>query len=78
MDIEKKLINYLKKVSKQKINQNTNLIEKEYIDSFGIVELVSYIEDSLKLKCPISKVSTSNFKNIKSIIEFLKKNNNKF
>ena len=57
MNIEKKLINYLKKYSKQKINQNTNLIEKELIDSFGIVELISFIENSLKLNCPISKVS---------------------
>tara|TARA_B100000963_G_C22499710_1_gene613169 strand:- start:505 stop:741 length:237 start_codon:yes stop_codon:yes gene_type:complete len=77
MNIEKKLINYLKKYSKQKINQNTNLIEKELIDSFGIVELISFIENSLKLNCPISKVSTSNFKNIKSIIKFLKNNNRK-
>jgi|TARA_Y100000294_G_C8518705_1_gene321950 acyl carrier protein len=75
MDIKKKLINHLKKVSKRKINQNTNLIEKEFIDSFGIIELVSYIENSLKLNCPISKVSTSNFKNISSIVQFLKKNN---
>ena len=62
MDIEKKLINYLKKFSKQKINQNTNLIETELIDSFGIVELINFIENSLKLNCPISKVSTSNCK----------------
>ena len=75
MDIKKKLINHLKKVSKRKINQNTNLIEKEFIDSFGIIELVSYIENSLKLNCPISKVSISIFKNISSIVQFLKKNN---
>ena len=54
MDIEKKLINYLKKFSKQKINQNTNLIETELIDSFGIVELINHRE-FLKLNCPISK-----------------------
>ena len=77
MDIEKKLINYLKKFSKQKINQNTNLIETELIDSFGIVELINFIENSLKLNCPISKFSTSNFKNIKSIVKFLKNNNKK-
>ena len=77
MDIEKKLINYLKKFSKQKINQNTNLIETELIDSFGIVELINFIENSLKLNCQISKVSNSNFKNIKSIVKFLKNNNKK-
>lgn len=75
MNIENKLINYLKKVSKRKIDINTNLIEKEFIDSFGIIELIDFIENSLKLKCPISKVSTSNFRNIKSIVEFLRKSN---
>tara|TARA_Y100000768_G_scaffold334118_1_gene274704 strand:- start:760 stop:996 length:237 start_codon:yes stop_codon:yes gene_type:complete len=77
MKLEKKISNYLKKNSKKKFSIYTNLIKEEYIDSYGIIELIDYIENSLKLKCPSTKISTSNFNSISLIIKFLKKYNKK-
>ena len=76
MKLEKN-IKLLKKKLKKKIPKITNLIKEEYIDSYGIIELVDYIENTLKLKCPSTKISTSNFNSIFLIVKFLKKYNKK-
>ena len=77
MKLEKKISTSLKKNSKKNFSTNTTLIKEEYIDSYGIIELVDYIENTLKLKCPSTKISTSNFNSIFLIVKFLKKYNKK-
>ena len=75
MILEKKITNFIKKKTKKKINNKTDLIRESIIDSFGIIELVDFIEEKLKLKCPISNISTDNFNNINLILKYLKKKN---
>jgi acyl carrier protein len=75
--LQKKLETFLKKKTNKKISKNTNLITSEILDSYSIIELVSYIEDELKLKCPMNKISTANFNNLTLIVKFLKKFNKK-
>lgn len=75
MNLEKEFINYFKKLTKKKFTKNTNLIKQEFIDSYGIIELIDYIENTLNMKCPISRISTSNFNSITTIIKYLKKYN---
>ena len=79
MKLEKKISNFLKKNSKKNFSTNTNLIKEEYIDSYGIIELVDYIENTLKLKCPSKKYQPKfhsiflivNFKNIIKNLRFI-------
>ena len=73
----KKIENFVKKKTNKKLSKNTNLITSEILDSYSIIELVSYIEDELKLKCPMNKISTANFNNLTLIIKFLEKFNKK-
>tara|TARA_B100000700_G_C15025116_1_gene847746 strand:- start:1593 stop:1829 length:237 start_codon:yes stop_codon:yes gene_type:complete len=73
----KKIENFVKKKTNKKFSKNTNLITSEILDSYSIIELVSYIEDELKLKCPMNKISTANFNNLTLIIKFLEKFNKK-
>ena len=73
--LKKKLELYIKKKTIKKFTTTSNLITNEILDSYSIIELVSYIEDNLKLKCPLNKISTANFNNISAIVKFLKKYN---
>ena len=75
MQIKSKLEKFIKKKSKKKISNETNLISENIIDSFGIIEIVSFVEKNLKLKCPLNKISTANFNNISLIVKFIKKYN---
>ena len=75
MQIESKLEKFLKKKTKKKINNETDLIRENIIDSFGIIEIASFVEKNLKLKCPVNKISTANFNSISLILKFLKKFN---
>lgn len=75
MQIKSKVENFIKKKTKKKITSKTNLIAENIIDSFGIIEIANYIENNLKLKCPLNKISTANFNNISLIVKFIKKYN---
>lgn len=75
--LQKKLESFIKKKINKKFSKNTNLITSEILDSYSIIELVSYIEDDLKLKCPMNKISSANFNNLTLIEKFVKKYNKK-
>ena len=75
MQIESKLEKFLKKKTKKKINNEKDLIRENIIDSFGIIEIASFVEKNLKLKCPVNKISTASFNSISLILKFLKKFN---
>ncbi len=75
MQIKSKVENFIKKKTKKKITSKTNLIAENIIDSFGIIEIANYIENNLKLKCPLNKISTANFNNISLIVKFIRKYN---
>ena len=75
MTIQLKLEKFIKKKTRKKITNETNLIAENIIDSFGIIEIASFVEDNLQLKCPLNKISTANFNNISLIVKFIKKYN---
>ena len=75
MQIKSKLEKFLKKKTKKKITNETNLITENIIDSFGIIEVVNFVEKNLKLKCPLNKISIENFNSVSLIYKFLKKYN---
>lgn len=73
--IQKKIEIFIKKKTNKKFLKNSNLISNEILDSYSIIELATFIEDKLKLKCPINKISTANFSSIELMVKFIKKYN---
>jgi acyl carrier protein len=73
--IQKKIETFIKKKTNKKFSKNSNLIFNEILDSYSIIELATFIEDKLKLKCPLNKISTSNFNSIELMVKFIKKFN---
>ena len=73
--IQKKIKTFIKKKTNKKFKKNSNLIFNEILDSYSIIELATFIEDKLKLKCPLNKISTSNFNSIELMVKFVKKFN---
>tara|TARA_B100001989_G_scaffold253278_1_gene239519 strand:- start:2884 stop:3120 length:237 start_codon:yes stop_codon:yes gene_type:complete len=65
--IELNLINYFKKKG-FKVDKNSNLIEKEILDSIGIFELISYLEKKFALKISHNSMNAQNFKSVYTII----------
>lgn len=65
--IEDDLIKLIKKRSKKKINQNTNLIENDIVDSLLLIEIISFLEKNYKIRLSLNKISIEDFKSIKNI-----------
>ena len=63
MKLEKN-IKLLKKKLKKKFFNKHKFNKGKVYRFYGIIELVDYIENTLKLKCPSTKISTSNFNSI--------------
>lgn len=58
------------------LNDTTNFFEKGIIDSTGILELVSFIEDSFNIVIDDDELVPHNFHNLNSIETFLLKKKN--
>lgn len=57
--------------SEGKINLSTNLIQDEIIDSYGIVDLVSFLETEFKIKFKETEILADNFESINRIVNFI-------
>jgi len=62
---------------KQEITLDTNLLEKGIIDSTGVVELVSFLEDTYNIIVEDEEIISDNFSTLKSISHFLQNKTNK-
>ena len=72
-EIEKDLIRYLKKgnpiLSNMKnISMDESLVELGYIDSFGIVDLVTYFENKWKIKIENEEITKEKFGSINKMV----------
>mgnify|MGYP001240984715 CR=1 FL=1 len=77
-DIEKDLVDYLKKGNPilNKINNipmNESLVELGYIDSFGIIDIVTYLENKWKIKIENKEITNEHFGSITKIINLVYK-----
>jgi acyl carrier protein len=74
--IKKSLIIFLKngnpEISKSKNHlDDKSLIEMGYIDSFGIIDIVTYIEKKWKVKIKDNEISKETFGSINKIADFI-------
>lgn len=77
-EIEEDLINFLKKgnpvlIKIKDIPKDKSLVELGYIDSFGIIDLVTHFEKKWKIKIANEEITPEYFGSINKIIEFLEK-----
>lgn len=75
--VKEKIIKILINISgTKKINKNLdmNLVENGYLDSMGIVELLTEIEDEFGIEIPFSDFDLSDFDTTNKIINYVVKN----
>lgn len=76
MNKKKIIIEIIKKLSgtkKVKINDTSNLIKLNYLDSFGYVELATILEKKFKIKINQSEFFNIKNANIKKILKIIDK-----
>lgn len=65
------IINFLKKNNiKKKIDLNKSLLEENIIDSFGVVELISFLEAKSKKKIDLTDLNKKNFGSINKMVKY--------
>ena len=75
-EIEKDLIRYLKNgnpiLNEMKdVPLNESLVELGYIDSFGVIDLVTYLENKWKVKIENAEITKEKFGSISKIINLV-------
>ena len=75
-EIEKDLIRYLKNgnpiLDKMKdVPLNDSLVELGYIDSFGVIDLVTYLENKWKVQIENAEITKEKFGSISKMINLV-------
>ncbi|MBS3124372.1 hypothetical protein J4437_07140 [Candidatus Woesearchaeota archaeon] len=69
---------YLEKETKRKIDDTSaNLISGGYLDSFMIIKLITFVENSFEIEIDIDSISEDSFNSIDRITEQIVKWKNK-
>ncbi|WP_075721643.1 phosphopantetheine-binding protein [Roseburia sp. 499] len=54
------------------INEQTNLLEEDILDSMGLLLLITELEEKYNVEVPLDDLKLEDFENLNSIIEFVK------
>lgn len=75
MILEQQIISYLKSSISNlaDISVDTELIKSSIIDSFGIIDLINYIESEFGISIPDDEFDINNFTNVHSIVNMIRK-----
>ena len=69
----KKIIQILENYSNGNfINEDTEVINSDLIDSFALIQLIFDLENKFKIKIKAEELNINNFKNAKTISKFIK------
>ena len=77
-EIKITIINFLKKgnpiIAKlKKIPENQSLVQLGYLDSFGVIELIQFIENKFKVKINDSEITPEVFGSLEKISKLVSK-----
>jgi len=72
--IKETLRDFFKEYSDYSPEDNENLFEKNILDSYGIVEFLSYIDEHLNVEIQIEDITEDNFSTIEKIFKVIQKN----
>ena len=70
--IEKKIISQFEKKGK-KIKKNENFFHNNIIDSFDVIDLISFIEKEFDIKFKSTDYQNPNFPILKNLVKIIKK-----
>ena len=73
-EVKKKLIDFLKEnfIMPENFSEEDSFLEKGIIDSTGVIELVTFLEENFDIKINDEEIIPENLDSIKNIIDFLK------
>lgn len=75
-DIQEKFLDFLTRnfmVEKEEIPLNESLIDEGVIDSFGLIEIASYIEKEYGFTVKEEQMIRSNFGSVHLIVDFIRR-----
>lgn len=67
------LIIIIKKICPEVLESDKRIVSDGVVDSVGLVEIVSEIEEKFKIDIPIDEISPENFDNVDSIWKMIEK-----
>jgi D-alanine--poly(phosphoribitol) ligase subunit 2 len=77
MDKKSLLLDYIKQEflrnPKAEINEDVDLFSSGIIDSLGVLQLVSYIDEQFNVSIPDEDVLYDNFSSIRVLVDYLEK-----
>ena len=73
IEIKEIIKEYLKNISGQESSDEDNLFDTNVLDSFGMVEFLTYLENSLGFEIEPEMVLQKNFESINAILSLLEK-----
>ena len=74
-EVKGKIREYLRTVSEHKPSDDENLFEAGVLDSFGVVEFLTYIEESFEMELEAEDVTLENFSTVGAISAFIVRSN---
>jgi len=54
------------------LTSNSELIRSEIIDSYGIIELIEFLEETFEVQIPDERVDPDSFRNVQAISKLVK------
>ncbi len=67
----KDFINEITNVNNSKINNDSKLISDELIDSLGIIQIVTYLENYFQIKIEQNEINLENLETINTMTKFV-------
>ena len=67
-----KIKEIIEDITGEKVDENTDLIEEGFLDSFDIVSLVLELNDAFDIKIEVAELLPENFSNINDIEKLVK------
>ena len=75
-DIQEKLLSFITSsfmVEKGEIDLDKSMIDEGIIDSFGLIEIASFMEKEFKMQISEEQMIRSNFGSVHKIVDFIKR-----
>ena len=75
-EIKKSMYDYVHEntfVDKEKITEEVLIFQEGFLDSMGLMMLITFLEESFKIKAEDSDMVEENFESINAISEFVQK-----
>jgi len=74
--IQNKLLEFIARnfmVEKEEINLDKSLIDEGIIDSFGLIEIATFLENEFQISITEEKMIRSNFGSVHKLVDFIRR-----